>query len=48
MLSDIDAKNRAADIEEGEIGEGSGAAATEEFGGEFGRRECLSLRSGQA
>jgi hypothetical protein len=32
MLSDIDAKNRAADIEEGEIGEGSGAAAAEEFG----------------
>jgi hypothetical protein len=27
MLSDTDAKNRAADVEEGEIGEGSDAAA---------------------
>jgi hypothetical protein len=32
MLSDIDAKNRAADMEEGEIGEGSGVASTEESG----------------
>jgi hypothetical protein len=30
MLSDTNAKNRAADVEEGEIGEESGAAAAEE------------------
>jgi hypothetical protein len=32
MLSDTDAKKRAADVEEGEIGEGSSATATEESG----------------
>jgi hypothetical protein len=32
MLSDTDAKNRVADVEEGEIGEGSSAAAAEESG----------------
>jgi hypothetical protein len=30
MLSDTNAKNRATDVEEGEIGEGSGATAVEE------------------
>jgi hypothetical protein len=32
MLSDTDAKKHAADVEEGEIGEGRGAATTEESG----------------
>jgi hypothetical protein len=32
MLSDTDAKNRAADIEEGGIGEGSDATTVEESG----------------
>jgi hypothetical protein len=32
MLSDTDRKHRDADVEEGEIGEGSGAAAAEESG----------------
>jgi hypothetical protein len=32
MLSDTDAKNRPADVEEGEIGEGSDATVAEESG----------------
>jgi hypothetical protein len=32
MLSDTDTKCRDADVEEGEIGEGSGAAAAKESG----------------
>jgi hypothetical protein len=32
MLSDTDANNRPADVEEGEIGEGSDATVAEESG----------------